>query len=463
MNPITRERTRLLTAALTMLIAGTTFAQGTAPKPAPAGTKPANTPTSVPSPGIAPAGGQAGQPVGQPVGQPGKAIPQVPADLSACALKFESMRHDWGEITDSVPAQHTFKFRNTSDKTITISSVRATCGCTTPQLNKKTYAPGEDGEIPVTFNPQNRKGPQTKNVIVESDDPSCGRLELTLTSNVMPLVYIEPSKIFFNESMRGQGTTQTITVTGREPNFDILNIEGESPMFKATKVKSEPIQEDGRTMTRVTLEVSLVKDAPIGTHNFVYILNTNDPKAAKVNMPVAGTVVGELRATPPGMLVRTFTPSTPFQAQAQIDARSAKAFNIKGVDVEGPADMSLAVDFQSTTQDGKPLFTVTLTGTTPATAGQYRGVITVETDIPGEEPFKFNWIATVRDPNGQIPGGGVTGNNPGRPATAPNKALTPTPGINPGLSPASVPGTSPAPAKPSPTTAPGGSPANAPK
>ncbi len=446
-------RTRLLSASLIALIAGTALAQSTGttaptPKPTVAPT-PALTPVAQP-----PAGGV---PVGPAVNPHGGAV-QTTTDLTKCALQFDNVRHDWGEITDTTPVQHTFKFKNTSDKVITISSVRATCGCTTPQLNKKTYNPGEDGEIPVTFNPQNRKGPQTKNVIVESDDPNCARMELTLTSNVMPLVFIEPSKIFFNEAMRGQGATQTVTVTGREPGFDVTAIEGDSPTFKVTKVKSEPIQEDGRTMTRVTLELAFSKDAPIGTHNYTFVLNTNDPKASKVNMPVAGTVVGEVRATPPGMLVRTFTPSTAFQAQVQIDSRTGKPFNIKSVDVEGPSDMNLAVDFQPSTQDGKPVFLVTLSGSTPAGEGQYRGVITVETDMPGEEPFKFNWIATVRANQPQ--------QGAARPATAPNRALTPgATNPSPAGAPTSVSPTAPvkpAGAAPGTGTAPGSG-ANAPK
>lgn len=422
-------RTRVISAAMMLFVAGSALAQAggtgtTAPaKPTPmpvqpSSAKPTNTPTAVQP--VATPGGPTGVQGPSPHGAPAQ-----PADLSKCALVFETMRHDWGEITDTSPAQFTFKFKNTSDKTITISSVRATCGCTTPQLTKKTYNPGEQGEIPVTFNPQNRKGPQTKQVIVESDDPNCSRLELTLTSNVSPLVFIEPSKIFFQEAMRGQGVTQTVTVTGRDPNFDISSIEGDSPVFKAVKSKSETIQEDGRSLTRVTIDLTLAKDAPVGTHNYTFILNTTDPKAAKVNMPVAGTVVGEIRATPPGMLVRTFTPSTPFQAQVQIDSRTGKPFNVKSVDVEGPADMSLAVDFQPSTQDGKPVFLVTLNGSTPAGPGQYRGTITVETDLPGEEPFKFNWIATVRDGGASMPGNATP--VPGaRPALAPNRAITPS-------------------------------------
>jgi len=321
----------------------------------------------------------------------------TPPAPGACALQFETIHHDLGEIPDTSPVRFTFKFKNVSDRRVTLASVRGHGGSTPPAFNKRAYEPGESGEVLVTINPKNRKGRQTKSVVAETDDPICPRVEATLSMTVVPRVYIEPSKIFFTEVMRGQGSTQTVTVTGRAPNFEIIGIEGENPVFAAAKTASEPFVENGRTLTRVTLELTLSKSAPLGTHNCTFTLSTNDPQAARVSMPVAGAVVGDVCAMPPGMLVRTFTPRTPFQAQVRVDSRSNRAFTIKSVDVAGPADMDLAVDVQPSVEDGKAVFLVMLAGRTPAAAGQYRGVITVATDIPGEEPFKFNWIATVKD------------------------------------------------------------------
>ena len=47
-----------------------------------------------------------------------------------------------------------YTFLNTSDKSIAIETVRTTCGCTNPQWPTELIAPGEKGQIQVTFTPK---------------------------------------------------------------------------------------------------------------------------------------------------------------------------------------------------------------------------------------------------------------------------------------------------------------------
>lgn len=129
-------------------------------------------------------------------------------------------------MTDEKPLEHIFKFTNTSDRTITIKSVTATCGCTVPQLAKKVYAPGEAGEIKVQFNPTNRRGPQQKGVTVTLEDDQVPQMQLTLTSHVLPMVWVEPNRVLFQDIFKGTGARQEVTITARKPGFEISSIEG---------------------------------------------------------------------------------------------------------------------------------------------------------------------------------------------------------------------------------------------
>ncbi|HEY5894160.1 MAG TPA: DUF1573 domain-containing protein [Chthoniobacterales bacterium] len=64
----------------------------------------------------------------------------------------------------------TFKFKNTGDSPVTITEVRPTCGCTTTELTKTTYRPGESGSIVAHFDIGSRVGEQAKEIVVTSDD-----------------------------------------------------------------------------------------------------------------------------------------------------------------------------------------------------------------------------------------------------------------------------------------------------
>lgn len=86
-------------------------------------------------------------------------------------VEFESAVYDFGVIAEGSGnagrVTAVFKFKNISNAPVFIESARASCGCTTPQVDAtKPIAPGETGEIPVTYNTNGRPGGFNKSVTV---------------------------------------------------------------------------------------------------------------------------------------------------------------------------------------------------------------------------------------------------------------------------------------------------------
>ncbi len=82
-------------------------------------------------------------------------------------LKFEEQNHDFGLIKETDgPAETQFNFTNISQGPITITNVRASCGCTTPGWTREPVLPGQTGYVKAVFNPQNRPGPFHKTLTV---------------------------------------------------------------------------------------------------------------------------------------------------------------------------------------------------------------------------------------------------------------------------------------------------------
>lgn len=67
--------------------------------------------------------------------------------------------------------QARFEFVNKGEETVTIRSVKTSCGCTEAGTAQKTYKPGEVGEIVVDFDVGDRLGHQKKTITVLTDDP----------------------------------------------------------------------------------------------------------------------------------------------------------------------------------------------------------------------------------------------------------------------------------------------------
>lgn len=82
-------------------------------------------------------------------------------------VNFEESVYNFGVIKESDgKVSHVFKFTNLSMSPLTLSNVKASCGCTTPSWSKKPVAPGETGEITVTYNAKNRPGAFNKSITI---------------------------------------------------------------------------------------------------------------------------------------------------------------------------------------------------------------------------------------------------------------------------------------------------------
>ena len=91
----------------------------------------------------------------------------VPAQA---ALTWETTEVDLHPgLADKTAVAH-FKYKNTGDKPVKITSVHPSCGCTTAALAKEVVGPNESGEITATFNIGDRSGVQTKSITVRTDD-----------------------------------------------------------------------------------------------------------------------------------------------------------------------------------------------------------------------------------------------------------------------------------------------------
>lgn len=88
-------------------------------------------------------------------------------------LKFDKLRHDFGNVKPDSENLCKFKVTNTGKNPLIIESVAASCGCTTPHKPEKPIPPGEFDYIEVGFHPK----PGQLNEIIKT---------VTVTANTVP-------------------------------------------------------------------------------------------------------------------------------------------------------------------------------------------------------------------------------------------------------------------------------------
>src|SRR5688572_1679989 len=111
---------------------------------------------------------------------------QVPTGPTT-SIAFEHTDFDFGVVDDGEKVRHTYKFTNTGNEPLVISSAKGSCGCTVPKWPTDPIAPGGTGQIDVEFDSKGKPGKQTKRVTVTANTvPAQTFLNITGTVNKDP-------------------------------------------------------------------------------------------------------------------------------------------------------------------------------------------------------------------------------------------------------------------------------------
>jgi len=95
-------------------------------------------------------------------------------------IEFERTHHNFGKLIQGEKVSFTYKFKNTGNATLVISSVLPGCNCTVAQFTQTPVPPGETGNITVNFNTETKKGMVNSTVIVQANTyPADTKLSFT--------------------------------------------------------------------------------------------------------------------------------------------------------------------------------------------------------------------------------------------------------------------------------------------
>ncbi len=218
-------------------------------------------------------------------------------------LKFDKTAHSFGDIKEEAgPATISFTFKNEGDTPIKLTSVRASCGCTTPEWTQEPVAPGEEGVVTAAYNPRNRPGKFNKSVTVKTDgEPEL--IVLRISGNVIPRpkgpqdhypmeignLRFKSTHVYFGDVMHdGADTASTLVYNqGTEP----INLNPESTILPAhvTMKASASIVQPKDTI-RLYFTYDAVKKNNWG-YNFDYFkLKTDDTEQPEKRINISATI-----------------------------------------------------------------------------------------------------------------------------------------------------------------------------
>jgi len=159
----------------------------------------------------------------------------------------------------------TYSFQNVGNSPVTVRSIKTSCGCTTARLEKKTYAPGESGDLKAHFVFGGRKGIQRKLITVKTDDEAEPTI-LDLRVVVDDPVTVTPAFVYWK--VGEPNAPKIVRVTTRNPEISLKGLVSGNPDWSGEIETIKPREEflvrikPRDTSAKSGAEIKIVTDFP---------------------------------------------------------------------------------------------------------------------------------------------------------------------------------------------------------
>src|SRR6476659_4234956 len=325
---------------------------------------------------------------------------------------FSETKHDFGTVARGSDTSFKFAAKNIYKQDIELLSVRSSCGCTTPTVEKKVLKTGEVGYVTATFNTRTFTGIHgaTLTVAVRWNDNGhwlTGEAQLRADGNMRSDIVFTPGAVKFDSVDQGAKAEQKVEVTyaGRS-NWKIIDVRGASDGIEVE------LNQTQRYSGRVAYDVlvRLKATAAAGYFNDQLVLVTNDEDNPRIPIYVGGRIVPQISVSPESLLMGDVTQGQ--QISKKIIVRGKKPFKIVAFQCADEDSFQFKTDNES-----KDRHIVDITFNAKKNAGNVKETIHTATDLGDKLQANLTAFATIVPP---IPSAPTTPTTPVPAASATN-------------------------------------------
>ena len=204
------------------------------------------------------------------------------AQLMQPKLILQQSSFDFGDIKQGEKVSHTFVLSNGGGDLLTITDVKASCGCTAANPEDRELAPGQSTNLVVTFNSAGRMGKQSKTVRIYSNDPENPEMLLKITGNVVsttastgaPTIYFAETQHDFGKVNEGDKVNYTFSFANK--GSSVLTVKDIRTSCGCTAALLS--QDNLAPGQEGTLKVELDTKNRSGKMSRTVTISSNDPK-----------------------------------------------------------------------------------------------------------------------------------------------------------------------------------------
>ncbi|MCU0663790.1 MAG: DUF1573 domain-containing protein [Myxococcota bacterium] len=213
-------------------------------------------------------------------------------DVSSKLVLAIEPNHDFGEVGQGVPVEHTFEVRNVGTDPLLILPGRGSCGCAVSSFPTQPLGPGGQGEIAVRLDTSRMTGKVRQEVRLTA---TCGtrtqELNLGFEGTIRPLVIMTPDPIHFGAVALGASPSVFLDIVPAQSSAaKVAKVELDDPRFDLTPIDSI---EPGHYRAQLTLRPT-EEEADIEA---LLRIELSDAPASRLERFVRARVRGDLLAT----------------------------------------------------------------------------------------------------------------------------------------------------------------------
>jgi hypothetical protein len=208
---------------------------------------------------------------------------------------FAERVKDFGPVARGPMLTHYYKFTNTSNQTLTIRSVRVSCGCTTAFAPIANIAPGESSYIGANMDSRRFVGHKSVEIYIDFSAPRFETVTLTIQANGRDDFAMNPETMAFGAIRKGTSPVSTVHVTlMTDPNWKIEEVKADSNYVQP---KATLLRRNGAEVT-YEISASLRADLPVGKWYTDVWLKSSNPGFAKLRVPLTVEVTPSISVNP---------------------------------------------------------------------------------------------------------------------------------------------------------------------
>jgi hypothetical protein len=308
-------------------------------------------------------------------GAPARSQQAAPTkDLPRASVK--ELVFDAGKVVRGDPVKHDFIVENAGAAALEITRVQPACGCTVAQYDAK-IEPGKAGKISATLATAGFSGPIHKTISVTTNDPRLASFQLALKADVRSILTVLPSETQqLGLAYQGQALEKSFTITADDGTpFQIKSVECQDPAL----AYDLSVAKDQKS---AVLKVILPPSHPAGLVTGRFTLATTYPKVPSLHLNVFGTVREALTIQPKEVVYSGLSAS--WMAEHPEDAALSRTVTVaydQAPELEVKSATSNLDNLEVSVSEIEPKkrFTVALKLKPPMKAGDFSGLLSIET------------------------------------------------------------------------------------